>query len=61
MKLGESLYKSDQGADQDAAGAGSGDSGNGAEPDAEQGEDKVVDADFEEVDEDDRDHKGPTA
>jgi len=50
MKIGEALYKAGQ-AGGEADGAGDGSAQPGAQADGGQGSDKVVDADFEEVDE----------
>ncbi len=48
MKLGEAMYKADDG----EAAAGAGDDGAQPDGDASEGDDQVVDADFEEVDDD---------
>jgi molecular chaperone DnaK len=51
MKLGEALYKAEQAASGPGGGAGPGGPQPGAGPQASAGDEKVVDADFEEVDE----------
>ena len=55
MKVGEALYKAAQASGE--AGAGAGDAAGGAQAGTSEGDDKVVDADFEEVD----DRKGKSA
>ncbi len=50
MKLGEAMYKAQQGGGDAGGGPTGGDAGGGAQGGGQAGDDKVVDADFEEVD-----------